>query len=318
MAFEDEAFQKTPEQPDLSPAPALSVVVPTFRREDFLPPLFQAVATQIGTVAVPVELVLVDNSPEGSARAIPAPDFVRYVHEPRTGVAHARNRGVAEARGGHVIFIDDDETPAPGWLAAFADAAADGVRAAFGAVEPFYPQDPPPALRAPLDRVFSRRLSAAPRAEVQHLRAYLGSGNSMFSRATLALVDPPFDTSFNAGGEDVWLFRQLVDRYGVPMVWRPDALVHEIVPPRRATLSFLRHRRFSDGQLRCLVESDAGGLTAAGRVAIWMGVGATQLVVLSLAAILTRPFAQARSVRYQLAAIGGAGKLLWWWRKVRS
>ncbi|MES2541481.1 MAG: glycosyltransferase family 2 protein, partial [Pseudomonadota bacterium] len=109
MTFADEAFRTAPEQPDLAPAPSLSIVVPTFRREEFLPPLFQAVATQIGTVAVPVELVLVDNSPEGSARAIPAPDFVRYVHEPRTGVAQARNRGVAEARGGYVIFLDDDE-----------------------------------------------------------------------------------------------------------------------------------------------------------------------------------------------------------------
>ncbi|MES2541482.1 MAG: hypothetical protein V4583_12995, partial [Pseudomonadota bacterium] len=207
---------------------------------------------------------------------------------------------------------------ASGWLAAFADAATDGVRAAFGAVEPFYPEDPPPALRAPLDRIFSRRLPAAAGTEVQHLRAYLGSGNSMFSRATLALVDPPFDTSFNAGGEDVWLFRQLVDRHSVPMVWRPDALVHEIVPPNRATMSFLRHRRFSDGQLRCLVESDVGGLKAAGRVALWMGIGAAQLLIFGLAAVLTRPFGQARSARYQLAATGGAGKLLWWRRKVRA
>lgn len=319
MAFADESFGKAPEQPDLASAPALSIVVPTFRREPFLPPLFQAVAAEIASVAVPVELVLVDNSPEASARAAAAdaPGFVRYVHEPRTGVAQARNRGVTEARGGHVIFLDDDETPAPGWLAAFADAAARGVRAAFGAVEPLYPEDPPAALRAPLDRVFSRRLPATAGAEVQDLRAYLGSGNSMFARATLALVDPPFDTSFNAGGEDVWLFRQLVDRHNVPMIWRPDALVHEIVPPNRATMSFLRQRRFSDGQLRCLVESDAGGLKAGGRVALWMGVGAAQLAVFGLAAVLIRPFSKARSVRFQLAATGGAGKLLWWRRKVR-
>lgn len=320
MAFADQELGKAPDQPDLAPAPALSIIIPTFRREAFLPPLFQAVSAQIASVAGPVELVLVDNSPEASARAAvgDAPGFVRYVHEPRTGVAQARNRGVAEARGRHVIFLDDDETPAPGWLAAFADAATQGVPAAFGAVEPFYPQDPPPALRAPLDRIFSRRLPAAAGTDVQHLRAYLGSGNSMFARATLALVDPPFDTSFNAGGEDVWLFRQLVDRHGVPMIWRPDALVHEIVPPNRATMSFLWQRRFSDGQLRCLVESDAGGLKAAGRVALWMSVGAAQLVIFGLAAGLARPFSQARSVRYRLAATGGAGKLLWWRRKVRA
>lgn len=293
----------------------LSIVVPTFRRERYLPPLFAAVAEQMAALADPVELVLVDNSAEASAQGLPAPDFVRYVHEPRTGVAHARNRGVAEARGSHVIFLDDDELPAPGWLSAFAAAARRGACVAFGAVEPQFEAAPLPALRAPLDRIFSRRLPATPGAEVQHLRAYLGSGNSMFARATLALVDPPFDTSFNAGGEDVWLFRQLDDRHHVPMIWCPEALVHERVPPHRTTMGFLRQRRFSDGQLRCLVESDAGGLRGTGRVALWMAVGAAQLALFGPAAVLTRPVSEPRSIRFQLAAVGGAGKLMWWRRR---
>lgn len=315
MAFARKSFGNLPDRP--GSALMLSIIVPTFRREVYLPPLIAAVSSQLADLPEAVEMVLVDNSPDASARTVPLPDFVRYVHEPRAGVAHARNRGVAEARGTHVIFLDDDELPASGWLAAFATAARQGARAAFGAVEPQFETPPPPALLAPLDRIFSRRLPARAGAEVQSLRAYLGSGNSMFARATLALVDPPFDTSFNAGGEDVWLFRQLDDRHKVPMIWCPEALVHEIVPPRRVTLPFLRQRRFSDGQLRCLVESDAGGLRAAGRVALWMAVGATQLVLFGLAAAITRPVSEPRSVRYQLAAVGGAGKLLWWRRKAR-
>lgn len=294
---------------------ALSIVVPTFRREDYLPPLFSAVAAQIATVTDGVELVLVDNTPDGSARGVPLPPFARYIHEPRSGVAEARNRGVAEARGGHVIFLDDDQRPAPGWLQAFAAAARRGDRASFGAVEPLFEAPPPPTLHTPLDRVFSRRLPAASGAEVQSLRAYLGSGNSMFARSTLALVDPPFDPSFNAGGEDVWLFRRLVDQHGVPMIWCPEALVHEVVPPRRATMQFLSARRFSDGQLRALVESDAGGLSGALRVALWMGVGAAQLGLYGLAALIVRPLSQARAVRFRLAAVGGMGKLMWWQRK---
>jgi len=48
-----------------------------------------------------------------------------------------------------------------------------------------------------------------------------------------------------------------------------------------------------------------------------MAVGATQLVLFGLAAAITRPVSEPRSVRYQLAAVGGAGKLLWWRRKAR-
>jgi succinoglycan biosynthesis protein ExoM len=297
---------------------SLTIIVPTFRREAYLSPLFLAVAAERASVTVAVDLVLVDNSPEASAREIAAtaPDFVRYVHEPRTGVAQARNRGVAEATGSHVIFLDDDETPASGWLAAFAAAARRGAKAAFGAVEPVFEAAPPVPLLAPLTRVFSRRLPAPAGSEVQHLRAYLGSGNSMFAKTTLALVDPPFDPAFDKGGEDVWLFRHLAEDHHIPMLWCPEALVREIVPASRATLAFLRARRFSDGQLRCLVESGRGGITGAARVALWMAVGAAQSVGHGFAALVTRPFSSNRSVRHQLAAVGGAGKLFWWQRRL--
>ncbi|MGL4236947.1 glycosyltransferase family 2 protein [Tabrizicola sp.] len=305
-----------PVQPDFAKAPGrtISIVVPTFRRESYLPPLFSAVAAQIAQVDAPVELVLVDNSPEASAKpaAADAPAFVRYIHEPRTGVAQARNRGVAEARGAYVIFLDDDEQPAPGWLNAFAAAAARGHKAVFGAVEPIFEQTPPEALLSSLDRVFSRRLPVASGQDICHLRAYLGSGNSMFARDVLALVDPPFDISFDSGGEDVWLFRQLVDQHTVPMIWCPEALVREIVPPRRMTIQFLRRRRFNDGQLRCRVEWGARGLLGLLRVQFWMAVGAAQFNFYGIAALVTWPFSAPLSTRLQLTAVGGAGKVFWW------
>jgi cellulose synthase/poly-beta-1,6-N-acetylglucosamine synthase-like glycosyltransferase len=295
----------------------MSIVVPTFRREGLLGPLFQAVAAEVAAQTVPVELVLVDNSPEASARVVAgmAPDFVRYVHEPRTGVAQARNRGVAEAKGSHVIFLDDDEMPVPGWLAAFVGAAARGDQAAFGAVEAAYAEPPPPALRAALDRVFSRRIPAASGQDVSHLRAYLGSGNSLFRRDVLALEAPPFDPAFDTGGEDVALFRKLVDRHGITLIWCPEARVAEIVPQGRATLAFLQRRRFSDGQLRCLVESQKRGLRGSLRVALWMAVGAAQVGLHGLAALALWPVSAERAVQHRLAAVGGAGKLLWWRRK---
>jgi hypothetical protein len=296
----------------------LSIVVPTYRRENLLQPLFHAVEAQVAASENPVELVLVDNSPEGSARqvAATAPAFLRYAHEPQTGVARARNRGVAEARGSYIIFLDDDELPAPGWLAAFALAADRGESAVFGAIEPAFAVPPPDHLRAPLDRIFSRRLPAATGQDVTRFRAYLGSGNSMFRREVLGSETPTFDPGFDRGGEDVWLFRKLVDRHGISLTWCPEALVSEIVPADRATLGFLKARRFSDGQLRCLVESGRGGLAGAARVAVWMAAGAAQVAVFGLCALAARPLSRARSTGFHLAATGGLGKLLWWQRKL--
>ena len=229
----------------------LSIVIPTFRREAYLPPLFASLAAQIASCGVDAEVIVVDNSPDASARVVAARgtdrlDALRYVHEPRPGVAQARNRGVAEAAGSHVVFLDDDEVPGHGWLATYARMAATGAAACFGAIDAQFDSPPPAALRQPLERVFSRHLAAPPSADVTGLRAYLGSGNSMFRRDVLAQISPPFDTAFNGGGEDVWLLRKLVDDRGVVLIWCPQALVAERVPADRATMAFLRRRRFSD------------------------------------------------------------------------
>ncbi len=289
-----------------------TIIIPTFRRENWLAALFADLADQVGRVTAPVEVLLIDNSPEGSAAGVGRPDFVRYIHEDRPGVSNARNRGVAEASGTHVIFLDDDERPGADWLPAFERAARSGHRAYFGAIEPRFETQPPERLFHSLDRLFSRRIPATDGADVAAFRAYLGSGNSMFARDLLLTFDPPFDTRLHLGGEDVWLFRQLVEDHGVALIWCPAALVHEIVPANRANSRFLRQRRFSDGQLRCLIESGAGGLRGALRVGLWMGVGLIQATAFGLGAIAARPVSHPLATRWAMTASGGMGKLLWW------
>jgi len=81
----------------------------------------------------PWELVLVDNaSVDGTARqltgfAASAPIPTVLVHERRSGLANARNAGVAASRAPIVAFIDDDCYPSSTlvdeWLAVFADPA---------------------------------------------------------------------------------------------------------------------------------------------------------------------------------------------------
>jgi len=64
----------------------------------------------------PGEIVVVDNSQGGDARALCAerPE-VRYVHEPRPGLSMARNAGIRAATRPIVAFTDDDVQPHPLW-----------------------------------------------------------------------------------------------------------------------------------------------------------------------------------------------------------
>src|SRR4051794_12427659 len=114
---------------------AVTVVVPTYRRPESLRRLLHSLLEQ----AAPFEwdAVVVDNDNEGSAREVVTAAArmglaVRYEQESRTGVAHARNRGIAVATGDVLAFLDDDVVSLPGWLAAVCAPVVDGQAVAAG------------------------------------------------------------------------------------------------------------------------------------------------------------------------------------------
>ena len=290
---------------------AISVVIPTYRRPEMLARVLAALAPQ--AAAEGAEVLVTDNCPDRSAEAVARAAGARWTHEPVPGVSNARNRGVAEASGDWIAFLDDDETPRPGWLAALRRHAEAGAEACFGRVEPAFETPPPAELAGLLDGIFSRRLDAPVGADVSDRRAWLGAGNSLFRRGRCFPDEAPFDPRFNAGGgEDIWLLRRLVEERGVRLIWAGDAVVDEHVPAARMTAAYVRARKFNSGRLRCVVESGARGPAAAARVALWMGVGLAQAGLHGAAwAALSAagaPRARAEAAR----AAGGLGKLLWW------
>jgi glycosyltransferase involved in cell wall biosynthesis len=71
------------------------------------------------------EILAVDNcSTDASAGLIHARP-VRYLHEPKRGVSHARNRGIAESSGEILAFIDADCIVEPQWLRRLVEPFAD-------------------------------------------------------------------------------------------------------------------------------------------------------------------------------------------------
>ncbi len=76
------------------------------------------------------EILVVDNNDE-PMRSLPTMPYLRVVHEPRPGLAFARNLVVEAAGGSIVAFVDDDCEADPGWLrgirTGFADAWVGGV-----------------------------------------------------------------------------------------------------------------------------------------------------------------------------------------------
>jgi glycosyltransferase involved in cell wall biosynthesis len=107
------------------------------------------------------EVLVVDNASTDetptllAALARDAPGL-RVVQEERLGLSAARNRGLSEARGDVVAYLDDDAVPRPGWLAALlAPYGAPEVGCVGGRIVLRFPFPPPAWLTPALHASFS-------------------------------------------------------------------------------------------------------------------------------------------------------------------
>lgn len=105
----------------MSRAPSISVVIPAYRREALILPTLKSVLEQS---QAPLEVIVVDDaSPDGTVEAVN--DFARenpvlqlrcVVQAVNQGVSAARNRGIREAKGDWVAFLDSDDLWEPNHL----------------------------------------------------------------------------------------------------------------------------------------------------------------------------------------------------------
>lgn len=97
------------------PAPEVTVVVPTYRRDARLAFTLEGLAEQ--TLARErFEVIVVRHEDAEPPEGLPADLRARFLTLPAPGPAMRRNLGWREARGELVAFTDDDCRPSPGWL----------------------------------------------------------------------------------------------------------------------------------------------------------------------------------------------------------
>lgn len=219
------------------------VGVLTYRRPECLERLLPVLVEQVA--AMDGRVVVVDNDPDGGAEPEArrwAARGVTYVHEPEPGLAAARNRAFDEARDADVlVFIDDDEIPAAGWLCALVQgwqrwpctAVAGPVRALFdGDVDPWI------AGSGAFERRSLRTGTHVVGASTNNLLLDVGR----VRRLGLA-----FDERFGrTGGEDTMFVHDLLRRGGT-IRWCDEAEVHEPVRPERASRRWVLRRTFRAG-----------------------------------------------------------------------
>ena len=122
--------------------PHISIIICSYRRQRFIEPALDSLRAQI---LGDFEVIFVDNNSPDETAALCAgyaekhPDFpLRYVLEKNQGHSFARNRGIAEARGDILSFIDDDVEVMPDFVKELHDffATHPHVKAAGGKIIP--------------------------------------------------------------------------------------------------------------------------------------------------------------------------------------
>jgi succinoglycan biosynthesis protein ExoM len=263
-----------------------------------LPALLEALENQAGDG--PVRVYVADNG------STPARDLVaahrgrleiRYQRVEEPGVSAARNVVLHQALSGgfrFMAFLDDDERPEPGWLAALlACAAATSADIVCGAVVPDFETEPPFWVRP--CGVFEKS------GEVP------GTSNLLVSAAILP-AEPGlwFQARYGRiGGSDREFLGRLI-RAGARFAAAPGAVLHEHVPSRRMTFRHMFRIGLRDGLCGVPIEFAAAGGGLAGVRGAGAFVGAKLVYGLNHLAFAARePARLALSVR-DLGTVAGA------------
>jgi glucosyl-dolichyl phosphate glucuronosyltransferase len=242
----------------------ISVIVCTYQRQRYLPRLFTALDRQSSR---PREVLVVDNEDSPVTRALVAewslshPKLkLRHVPERQLGLSHARNRGLREASGELLAFLDDDAAPDPSWLAALETGAAEYPQAGVfsGPVRLDFEQPAPPALLEELKDYLHwlgrLDLGSADRRLQSDQKTYRGPvGANMIIRRTAAAEVPPFPTTLGRQGSSLLSGEEIlyvleIEQRGWQSVYLARARVLHSVPPTRMTPAWFVERSFADGR----------------------------------------------------------------------
>lgn len=116
---------------------SISIIIATYNRCDLLAETLESLATHLLEVrGCEVADVIVVNNNSSDATVEVASGFrtriptLTVVLEQKQGLSHARNRGIQEATGDLLVFLDDDVDLGPDWLAHLTQPFADDDKVA--------------------------------------------------------------------------------------------------------------------------------------------------------------------------------------------
>lgn len=244
-----------------APAPVVAVGIITYKRPESLKRLLTALTRQsfAEPEPTPFAVVVVDNDSSATARAV-TDEFrnslnITYVVEPQLGIPMARQRVLASLPDSCdlLAWIDDDESPMPGWIDALVTTQKETEAViVMGAVEAILPEGAPEWIRK--GGFFNRRRFID--------RATLSEGatnNCLMKVSSIKAAGLQFDTGMRyTGGSDTLFFRHAAKK-NLRIVWSSAAVVQDFIPLERCSFKWLMRRNFRAGTTLAICDMQIDG-----------------------------------------------------------
>ena len=172
---------------------------------------------------------------------------MRIVTESNQGLSYARNRGISDATGDFIVFIDDDQEVSKNYLQSYYENCSDkgGFCIAGGPVIPIYEGGKPRWASKYSERTISGYLEFKGSTRFFPKGSYPTGGNMGFSSDVFAEYGG-FSTNLGRtgdsllGGEESDLFRRIASQRS-DIIYLNDAKVYHHIPASRTTIAFLRN-----------------------------------------------------------------------------
>ena len=220
----------------------LSIIICTYNRAKYIGPLLDSISKNDYPTS-DYEIILVDNNCTDNTRGV-CEQFVathpeirlRYVVETEQGLSAARNKGVKEAKGEVIIYVDDDALVDTDYIRIYAEhfAAHPETMAAGGPIEPLYETQEPSWMSPYTKALLTAWMNYGDKVREYPNGRYPGGGNAAYRKTVFDQVGL-FNTELGRKGsallasEEKDIFDKM-KALGMLVLYLPTPVLHHIIP----------------------------------------------------------------------------------------
>lgn len=249
----------------------LSIIISTYNRAESLVRCLESVIKQNADKSQWECIVVNNNSKDDTVQRVEAfvkgcPEVnIRLVEEKQQGLSFSRNRGIAEAKGEILAFIDDDETINEGFVSAYIDLFDNhGAFAAAGVVKACYESGRPKQMSYYPEKMIANPIDLGDNIITITSSITPAGGNMAFNRELFNLYGG-FDTNLGRKGEELLgceendIFARLRN-LGERVFYTPKAIVYHHIPDSKLTLEYIDKLSYGVGKSKRLRAEKEGTL----------------------------------------------------------